>query len=136
MGTPTAILSKVLMSLGHIEESVQHNEEALRIDATDVKAIFRRSLLRLLQGDLEGAWQDYEQAARSLPDWPPPLVQGPRWDGSSLMGKTIVVFSEQGLGDTIQFVRAILPLVKEPRRQSVVRVQSRPAKASGRHCRR
>src|SRR4029077_9680389 len=35
----------------------------------------------------------------------------PRWDGTSLAGKTILVYAEQGFGDTIQFVR-FLPLVK------------------------
>jgi hypothetical protein len=36
----------------------------------------------------------------------------PRWDGSSLEGKTVLVWSEQGLGDTIQFVR-FAPLLGE-----------------------
>src|SRR5207253_5717648 len=36
----------------------------------------------------------------------------PRWDGGFLDGKTIFIYSEQGLGDTIHFVR-YLPLVKE-----------------------
>ena len=48
----------------------------------------------------------------SLPNKVPPSFLRPRWDGSSLEGKTILVFAEQGLGDTIQFAR-YLPLVKE-----------------------
>ena len=36
----------------------------------------------------------------------------PIWDGSSLGGKTILVHAEQGLGDTLQFIRYV-PLVKE-----------------------
>ena len=33
-----------------------------------------------------------------------PFVQPP-WDGSSLSGKTILLWAEQGLGDTLQFIR-------------------------------
>ncbi len=36
----------------------------------------------------------------------------PRWDGSSLDGRTILLHAEQGLGDTIQFIRYV-QLVKE-----------------------
>ena len=31
--------------------------------------------------------------------------QAPRWTGEDLAGKTILVFAEQGIGDTIQFAR-------------------------------
>ncbi len=36
----------------------------------------------------------------------------PRWNGSPLRGKTILVYAEHGLGDTIQFMR-YLPLVQQ-----------------------
>ena len=68
-------------------------------------------MLRLLKGEFEGGWQDYEQRW-TLPNKALPSLQRPRWDGSPLAGKTILVYAEQGLGDTIQFVR-YLPLVKE-----------------------
>ena len=67
--------------------------------------------MRLLQGNWENAWPDYEQR-RAAYNWPPSPYSGPRWDGSLLKGKTILVFHEQGFGDTIQFIR-YLPLVKE-----------------------
>ncbi len=40
-----------------------------------------------------------------------PFLQ-PRWDGRGLDGKTILVYAEQALGDTIQFAR-YLPMVKK-----------------------
>ena len=67
----------------------------------------------LLAGDFKQGWPEYEwrwrtkQMRRFRPSFPQPL-----WDGSSLSGKTILLYAEQGLGDTLQFVR-YAPLVKQ-----------------------
>ena len=60
----------------------------------------------LLTGDFARGWEHYE--------WRPDLqvlaarqFAAPRWDGSSLEGKTILVYDEQGLGDSLQFARFI-----------------------------
>ena len=42
---------------------------------------------------------------RRRPGAPPPPFPQPRWDGSDLAGKTILLHTEQGLGDTLLFVR-------------------------------
>ena len=39
------------------------------------------------------------------------FVTKPMWDGSPLDGKNIVLHAEQGLGDTLQYIR-YSPLVK------------------------
>ena len=44
------------------------------------------------------------------------------WDGSSLNGKSILVYTEQGLGDSIQFVR-YLPMVKAQGGRVIVECQ-------------
>jgi tetratricopeptide (TPR) repeat protein len=68
---------------------------------------WNRSLLMLLTGDLAAGWLEYEwrwQHKRAEIDGRD--FQSPLWLGhESLEGKSILLHSEQGLGDTIQFCR-------------------------------
>src|SRR6185295_9932530 len=70
------------------------------------EAHFNHALQLLLAGDFEKGWTEYEWRMR-LPDLAPltPHAGRTRWDGSSLHGKVILLYAEQGFGDTIQFVR-------------------------------
>ncbi len=79
----------------------------------------RRNLgmLRLLQGRYEEGWSDYE--ARLLSDDSMPEFAMPRWAGDSLEGRAILVWAEQGFGDTIQFVRFVKCLASEARQVHV-----------------
>ena len=75
------------------------------------EAHFNYALQLLLAGDFARGWEEYEWRMR-LPDlaryWPYP--DRPRWEGSPLDGKVILLYAEQGFGDAIQFVR-YAPLV-------------------------
>jgi TPR repeat len=102
-------LASAFSRLGMLRESQQHNDEVLRIDPADTTSLYRRGTLRLLQGNLEGGWQDYEQRL-AFPWAKPRAFEKPRWDGSPLQGKTILVYADHGLGDTLQFVRYLLLL--------------------------
>ncbi|MDK9696942.1 MAG: tetratricopeptide repeat protein [Siculibacillus sp.] len=63
---------------------------------------------RLLAGDWEAAWPDYEfRLEATRPFVRPPAVAAPKWDGAPLPDGTLVVHHEQGLGDTLHFVRLI-----------------------------
>ncbi len=69
------------------------------------------ALTLLLKGDFDRGWPAYEHRLQKK-ESPRREFHSPRWDGTSLNGKTILVYSEQGLGDTIQFVR-FLPMLKK-----------------------
>jgi Tfp pilus assembly protein PilF len=96
---------------GQFAAAADSYEKALRINPRHRMALGNRSLLRLLQGDFAAAWPDFEQRW-ARPGIVPRTFAKPHWDGSALQGKTILVYEEQGLGDTIQFAR-YLPMVRE-----------------------
>ncbi|CAK0744381.1 Tetratricopeptide repeat protein [Gammaproteobacteria bacterium] len=82
------------------------------------------ALILLLAGKLEAGFQEYE--SRYMPGYPqPPRSFGrPRWQGEHFAGRRILVYAEQGFGDTLQMLR-YLPLVAE--RGGEVVLESDPA---------
>ncbi|MBS4073882.1 tetratricopeptide repeat protein [Ameyamaea chiangmaiensis] len=72
-----------------------------RADAA--RARFNRATVRLAQGDWHRGWEDFEARHALLPEGTTHL---PDWDGSAGAGR-VLVEAEQGLGDQIQFLRAI-----------------------------
>jgi rfaE bifunctional protein nucleotidyltransferase chain/domain len=94
----------VLSALGRVDEALAYYDNALRLQSDYVNAFWNRSLSYLAQGDYQRGWPEYESRwkkpetkTRSLPE--------PRWDGSPLTDKTILLWCEQGIGDTFQFLR-------------------------------
>src|SRR5476649_1652111 len=84
---------------------------ALAIAPDDVEARVNAGICRLLQGDLQGGWRWYESRWRRLPL---PDHAPPQWCGDApLAGKTILVYAEQGLGDTIQMCRYVALLAAQ-----------------------
>jgi len=102
----------VLAESGRHAEAITHYQYVLALDPHHKMAQFALSLCYLITGDLLHGWQQYEWRWQdsSLGIKKPNLPQ-PEWDGhSSLLGKKVLVYFEQGLGDSLQFCRFILPL--------------------------
>jgi len=102
-----------LLGQGMVEEALAWNQQALRLKPDYADAHLARACALLLAGDFEGGWLEYEWRWRCLRFVPPPLhFPRPPWDGSPLEGRTILLRAEQGLGDTLQFIRYV-PLVQK-----------------------
>ncbi len=99
-------LGNTLRSLGRVEDARSSYERALDLDPGSVEARWNRSLVALLQGDYATGWRDYEVRYRRKRNTPRSFPQ-PLWRGDLLEGATILLYAEQGLGDTIQFLRYV-----------------------------
>jgi hypothetical protein len=78
--------------------------------------------LWLLRGDFAQGWSEYEWRWLQ-PNTPPRSLPQPLWDGSPLDGKIILLHAEQGLGDTLHFIR-YAPLVQQRGGKVIVECQS------------
>ncbi len=105
-------LAHVLSVEGRLDEALHEFERAIDLKPSYPDAHWNRSLLWLLRGDYERGWPAFEWRWRCNRTLPMPPIRQPRWDGSDITGKTILLHAEQGLGDTLHFVR-YAPLVKE-----------------------
>ena len=101
----------VLEQLGRVPEALASFERAVAIRPDWGPAQHSRALALLLLGKLEQGLSSYEWRWKNRATTIDPCdYRGdiPLWDGlQSLQGKSILVFSEQGLGDTLQFSRYI-----------------------------
>jgi hypothetical protein len=114
-------LGNVLQDQGQLDDAVACYRRALDLEPNHPEAHFDHSLVRLLRGDFEQGWAEYQwrwqtKTFRGLP------FRQPSWDGQPLEGRTILLHAEQGLGDTIQFIR-YAPLVKQRGARVVVQCQ-------------
>jgi tetratricopeptide (TPR) repeat protein len=101
-----ANLAATLTELARYDEAAAHARRALDLDPGDAQARFAQACLALLAGRYAQAWGDFE-ARREIEQVRPFLRprHEPRWEGDPMQGRALLVHAEQGLGDTLQFVR-------------------------------
>ena len=104
-----ALLNKALSltQLGRISEAIAILNDAKAIDPDDTEIAWNLSLLQLMTGDFETGWAGREARWNSnMRSASYPAFSQPMWRGEvDVAGKTILVAEDEGLGDTIQFVR-------------------------------
>lgn len=91
---------------GQEDEALASYAEAIRLSPQYAEAYYNRSFVRLSQGHLSEGWQDYEWRLRCK-DFKKRTFNAPQWDGSPLAGRTLLIHSEQGIGDTLHFIRYV-----------------------------
>lgn len=78
---------------------------SLECDPSNAVARVSKAYMDLIRGNYRVAWQDFEARwqAQTVPEWEPHILASPRW--SKQRDSIVLVYAEQGMGDTIHFVR-------------------------------
>jgi tetratricopeptide (TPR) repeat protein len=106
-------LGRTYHLMGLLDQALASYDQALALAPDYPEAHLNRAVARLLVGQWEEGWLDYEWRFECR-DWKrtyPHRLYGQRWQGEMFKGQTLLVHSEQGIGDAIQFAR-YLPMVK------------------------
>ncbi|MFZ5908194.1 MAG: tetratricopeptide repeat protein [Nitrospirota bacterium] len=96
---------------GRHKDAIPYYRRAIEYNPDNAVAHWNLSNVLLLLGDFEAGWEEYlwlwktEDAGEHRRNFP-----GPSWQGEDITGLTILLYSEHGFGDTVQFVR-YAPLV-------------------------
>jgi len=118
-------LGTVFFDLGRPREAVGPIEKAVELRADYVDAHWNLALSLLALGEFDRGWPEYEWRSHlaNLKPQERAFVQPP-WNGCSVAGRNLLVICEQGLGDTLQFIRYV-PLLAA--RGAKVIVECQPA---------
>lgn len=96
-----------------LDDAKRWIQKAILIEPANHTVWFNKSLLTLISGDLKNGFREYESRWKNPQSKTQKLpVLRPEWKGEPLAGKTLLVYAEQGAGDTIQMLR-YGPLLKQ-----------------------
>jgi tetratricopeptide (TPR) repeat protein len=103
-------LGNLLAQQGEYEDAAAAFRRAIQLNPDYALAHWNLSFIPLIRGDLETGWAEHEWRKKTNVESRPQEFAQPEWNGEDLNGQTILIHTEQGFGDTIQFVR-YLPMV-------------------------
>jgi len=103
-------MGAVLHAQNRVPEAAASYLKALDLKPELAKARINLGMIQLLCGDLANGWKNYELRWEDAPLHRREFTQ-PQWQGEALAGRRILLHAEQGLGDTLQFLRYV-PMVQ------------------------
>jgi len=89
---------------GKLKESLPYLDRAIALKSDYLDAHIARAQVKIALENFDEGWDEYEWRW-GLFGINPHKYRNEMWDGSDIRGKTILLRTEQGLGDTMQFVR-------------------------------
>jgi tetratricopeptide (TPR) repeat protein len=96
-------LGVALRELGTLEEAIAWTRRALDLNPDSARAHYNLGMFLLQLGQHEEGWRESEHRFGCANVQRAPLA--PRWTGGRAEGRTILIHSEQGIGDGLQFLR-------------------------------
>ena len=113
-----------LLQLHRFDEAIETYERLISVDPDHARGRWQWAHVQLLKGNFEYGWAARE-ARWKVADFSPdcPRFAQAKWLGKETVdGKTILVYADEGLGDTIQFARYV-PLLAERGARVILLVQ-------------
>jgi tetratricopeptide (TPR) repeat protein len=101
-------LASIFNELHDDSQAISYYEKASELEPNNPLSSFNYGVFKLSRGDFKAGWKGYESRWNADKDNFQYKFKSsqPYWLGqNSLTGKTIILYYEQGLGDTIQFCR-------------------------------
>src|SRR5262249_30240221 len=106
--------------LAQPREAIERFNRSLELDPNFAQPLCSRGTVLISLGEFAQGWQEYELRVR-CPQYDVRTFAQPQWDGTPLTDRTLLVHCEQGLGDTLQFIRYVR-LVRKRASQVIVAV--------------
>jgi tetratricopeptide (TPR) repeat protein len=114
-------MGDVLRRLNRFDEAISRLRKAIALKPELAEAHYNLSLALFMLGDLAAGLPLYERrldiernpqyAASGVGSTLPQLSAVRRWQGEPLQGKSLLIWTEQGIGDSLMMLR-YLPLLK------------------------
>ena len=104
----------LLAKLGDIASAGIALSKALELAPDDPEANLAQAHLDLICGRYAEGWDRYDARLRAV-NSPRRRFPFPEWDGRSAAGKVLLIYAEQGLGDTLMFASCLPDLMREAR---------------------
>jgi hypothetical protein len=96
--------ARALYFRGDLDAALAVHEQVLTLAPGDTETHMNRGMIWLARGNTAAGWREYEWRWK-MKDGALPALTQPLWNGETLDGKSILLTPEQGLGDSIQFIR-------------------------------